>query len=361
MLKDESLLAWWRLLRLPGVGLVSANAIRQRLNNPCDLARLTLADLVAYGLRPDAAQRWLTDSSLTAGFEAVVQWRQQPQCGVLLAGLAPYPDALSSLRDAPILLFYQGDLSVLQGPCVAMVGSRNPTPYAREWAQQTAKQLAAADVTVVSGLAVGIDGAVHQGAIDGGKTIAVLGSGLDVIYPAKHLGLAHMIVQHGLLLSEFPPGTAAHASHFPARNRIISGLSRATVVVEAAIKSGTLITARLAAEQGRDVMALPGAVTNPLSRGCHQLIRDGALLVESADDILRECLSLPMQSQADLFAHGSTSAVPVLVSVIDYSLTPIDVIGLRSQLSMAQLLPELLELELQGWLQQVPGGYVRLR
>lgn len=361
MLKDESLLAWWRLLRLPGVGTVSANVIRQRLDNPCDLARLTLADLMAYGLRSEAAQRWCTDTSLNAGFESIVQWRNRPQCGVLLAGETPYPDALANLRDAPILLFYQGDLSVLHAPCIAMVGSRNPTPYARDWAQQTAKQLAAADVTVVSGLAVGIDGAVHQGAIEGGNTIAVLGSGLDVIYPTRHLGLAHMIVQHGLLLSEFPPGTAAHASHFPARNRIISGLSRATVVVEAAIKSGTLITARLAAEQGREVMALPGAVTNPLSRGCHQLIREGALLVESADDILRECLSLPVQSQADLFAHESSSAVPALVSVIDYSLTSIDVIALRSQLSMAQLMPALLELELQGWLQQVPGGYVRVR
>lgn len=361
MLKDELLLAWWRLLRLPGVGTVSANAIRQRLQSPSDLASLRYEELVSFGLRPDAAQRWLSDTSLNAGFEAVVQWRNQPQCGVLLAGQSPYPDALSSLRDAPILLFYQGDVSALQAPLIAVVGSRNPTPYAREWAQQCAKQLAMAGVTVVSGLAVGIDGAVHQGAIDGGKTIAVLGSGLDVIYPSRHLGLAHMVVQHGLLLSEFPPGTAAHASHFPARNRIISGLSRATVVVEAAIKSGTLITARLAAEQGREVMALPGAVTNPLSRGCHQLIRDGALLVESAADILRECLSESEPAQSDLFVSQAAVVVPALVSVIDYSVTAVDVIALRSQLSMSQLLPELLALELQGWLQQAPGGYVRLR
>src|SRR5690606_9733759 len=159
----------------------------------------------------------------------------------------------------------------LQQPMIAMVGSRNPTPYAREWTQQTARELAATGVTVVSGLALGIDGAAHQGALESGRTVAVLGGGVDVSYPPRHLGLAQMIMHKGLLLSEFAPGTAPQPSHFPSRNRIVSGLSLGTVVAEAASKSGSLITAKLAAEQGREVFALPGAVTNPLSHGCHQL------------------------------------------------------------------------------------------
>ena len=166
-----------------------------------------------------------------------------------------------------------------------MVGSRNATPYALEWAQATAAELAKAGVTVVSGLALGIDGAAHQGAISAGSTIAVLGSGVDVIYPQRHVGLAQMLVGKGLLLSEFELGFAPQPPNFPSRNRIVSGLSLGVVVVEAALKSGSLITAKLAADQGREVFALPGAVTNPLSHGCHQLIRDGAVLVQNAAEV----------------------------------------------------------------------------
>lgn len=361
MLRDEQLLAWWRLSQLPGVGNVTLNEIRSHLADPRDLHRTSAAELEAWGLQSDAARRWASDAALSNGFEVLTQWRQQRGCGVLLAGVAPYPEILSALPDAPLILYYHGDPACLAQPMVAMVGSRNATPYALEWAQNTAEGLAAAGVTVVSGLALGIDGAAHQGAVKTGKTIAVLGSGPDVIYPQRHLGLAQMIMHKGLLLSEFVPGTAPQSSHFPSRNRIVSGLSLGTVVVEAAMKSGSLITARLAAEQGREVFALPGVVSNPLSHGCHQLIRDGAWLVQSADDILQE-LQLQAGAQPVLALDDPADArVPALLLHIDYTATAPDVIAIRSGLGMSQLLPDLLDLELQGWLQQVAGGYRRLR
>ena len=378
MLRDELLLAWWRLAKLPGVGSVTLGDIRQNLSRPHDLLSCTAAQLQSFGLKADAAARWLDDPSLSDGFDVLQRWRNHNRCGVLLAGVSPYPETLASLRDAPTFLYYHGDLACFSQPMIAMVGSRNPTPYGAEWAQQTASQLAAAGLTVVSGMAIGIDGAVHQGALSCGRTIAVLGSGPDVIYPQRHLGLAQMVMQKGLLLSEFAPGTEPQAKHFPSRNRIISGLSLGTVVVEAAIKSGSLITARQAAEQGREVFALPGAVTNPLSHGCHQLIREGACLVQNAQDVLQELNLLPEQAQAQaqlefdepadvpvVLPSTATAAVrtevPQLVTQVDYSATSTDVIALRSTLPISQLLPQLLDLELQGWLAQVPGGYMRLK
>lgn len=360
MLKDEQLLAWWRLHHIDGIGPTTLNTIRTQLSDPRDLARLKAAQLVAMGLKAEAAERWQNDASLDTGFEKLRAWRQQKGCGVLLAGVAPYPEALSSLPDAPIILYYQGNLDCLKQPCIAMVGSRNATPYALEWAQNTAAELAKAGITIVSGLALGIDGAAHQGAISTGSTIAVLGSGVDVIYPQRHLGLAQMLVRKGLLLSEFELGFAPQPQNFPSRNRIVSGLSLGTVVVEAASKSGSLITAKLAAEQGREVFALPGAVTNPLSHGCHQLIRDGATLVQCASEILQE-LQLQSGAQAELTLEPSVSSGPKLLAYIDYTATTTDTISVRADVSIAQLLPQLLDLELQGWLQQVPGGYRRLK
>lgn len=362
MIKDDQLLAWWRLAQLPRVGNVSLNAIRNRLATPLDLHKCSSKDLISFGVNSASAEQWQNDSSLEAGFTVLQQWRQHKSCGVLLAGTDSYPESLSTLPDAPIILYYQGNLGCLQQPRVAMVGSRNATPYALDWTHKTASSLAAAGVTVVSGLALGIDGAAHAGAVENGSTIAVLGSGLDIIYPQRHLGLAQMITNKGLLLSEFPLGTAPVPSNFPSRNRIVSGLSLGVVVAEAAIKSGSLITAKMAADQGREVFALPGVVNNPLSAGCHQLIRDGAVLVSNAQEILQE-LNLDTGAQVDLLSgvKEQTKAGPALLMHIDYSATSADTIALRSQLGMAELLPQLLDLELQGWLQQVPGGYRRLR
>lgn len=359
-LKDEHFLAWWRLANVEGVGNVGLNKVRNALPDPRDLATCSVQDLIELGLSEKIAKSWQSDAQHSQGFEVLQQWRNRQASGVLLAGVAPYPETLSSLPDAPIILYYYGNLAALNQPMIAMVGSRNATPYALQWAEQTAANLASNNITVVSGLALGIDGAAHQGAVRSGSTIAVLGSGLDIIYPQRHLGLAQMISQQGLLLSEFQPGTRPQAQHFPSRNRIVSGLSLGTVVVEAAVKSGSLITARLAADQGREVFALPGAVINPLSHGCHQLIRDGAILVQNSAEIMQE-LGLESGQQLDLLDEKAPSKVPSLLQYIDFNVTTMDVIAQRSALTMAELLPELLDLELQGWLQQVPGGYQRNR
>lgn len=359
-LKDEHFLAWWRLANIEGIGNVGLNKVRNALVDPTKLASCSVQQLAGLGLPLAVAQRWQDDPQLSQGFEALQSWRERKGAGVLLAGMAPYPEILSSLNDAPIILYYYGNLAALEQPMVAMVGSRNATPYALDWAERTASELAANNITVVSGLALGIDGAAHRGAVKSGRTVAVLGSGLDVIYPQRHLGLAQMISQQGLLLSEFPPDTQPQAQHFPSRNRIVSGLSQGVVVVEAAIKSGSLITARLAADQGREVFALPGAVTNPLSRGCHWLIRDGAVLVQNSAEIMQE-LMLESGQQLNLLTTAAVEKAPDLVKYIDFVATSIDVIAQRSSLAIAKLLPELLELELQGWLKQVPSGYQRIR
>src|SRR5690554_107141 len=366
MITDDQLFAWWRLAQLPQVGNVSINAIRNRLADPRDLHKCSSADLISFGVKATIAEQWQEsakqDKNSNEGFKQLLDWRQKKRCGLLLAGIDPYPESLSTLPDAPLILYYQGDISCLSQPKVAMVGSRNATPYALEWTHKTASNLASSGVAVVSGLALGIDGAAHMGAVESGSTIAVLGSGLDVIYPQRHLGLAQMITEKGLLLSEFSLGTAPQPRNFPSRNRIVSGLSLGVVVTEAAIKSGSLITARLAADQGRDVFALPGVVNNPLSAGCHQLIREGATLVTCAQEILEE-LQLNEGAQRSLLGDAieAPAAVPSLLKHIDYTATAADMVAIRTGMSMAELLPMLLDLELEGWLQQVPGGYRRLR
>jgi DNA processing protein len=376
MLTDELLLAWWRLRRLSGIGNIALNDIRQNLASahhladqaPKQLTDASLDDLIRLGLPAAKAEQYFNDEALSAGFEALIEWCAVEHQGVLLAGIPPYPEALASLRDAPTLLWYRGDLNSLNAPMLAIVGSRGATPAALEWTRHAAASLAEAGLCIVSGLALGIDGAAHAGAVLSGQpssTVAVMGTGPDLVYPARHRQLAQDIYHSGgLLLTEFAPGTKAQARHFPSRNRIISGLSVATLVVEAGIRSGTMITARMAADHGRDVFALPGAIANPMSKGPHQLIREGALLVESAKDIL-EALSLPLHSPtstADLFDQNTDNKpvdIPPLVTLVDYTPTAVDVIAIRSEYSIAELMPQLLQLELDGWLLQVPGGYCR--
>lgn len=366
MLTDELLLAWWRLRRLSGIGNVSLNDIRQNLTSPAELIDLTCNDLIGLGLNSVKAEQYVNDPSLSDEFDTLRDWCSMEGQGVLLAGVHPYPEALSSLRDAPILLWYRGDLSAFNAPMLAIVGSRGATPAALEWTRNTSATLAEAGISIVSGLALGIDGAAHTGALLSGlpnRTIAVMGTGPDIVYPARHRQLVRDIYKRGgLLLTEFAPGTKAQSRHFPSRNRIISGLSLATLVVEAGIRSGTMITARMAADHGRDVFALPGAVANPLSQGPHQLIREGALLVESASDIL-DALGLMPSSTLDLFKQGTSSraqkSIPPLVTMVDYTPTTVDVIAIRSEYTIAELMPQLLQLELDGWLMQVPGGYCR--
>jgi DNA processing protein len=283
----------------------------------------------------------------------------QPAVPVLSQDAPRFPTALLAISDCPAQLWYRGRLAALDAPAVAIVGSRAASAVALEMAARLAADLARCGVTVVSGLARGVDSAAHRGALSQGRTIAVLGSGVDVIYPREHVGLADAITADGLVMSEYPPGTAPHAGRFPQRNRIISGLSRAVVVIEAHERSGSLITARFALQQGRDVMAVPGNPLTGRSRGAHALIRDGAKIVECADDILEELgLELVETAGRDTSSHVvPTSCGDCLLARMDAGQAyDLDGLSAASGLEGARLLTRLLDLELRGLVRRVGGG-----
>jgi DNA processing protein len=272
---------------------------------------------------------------------------------------AAYPAALVAIVDPPFVLWTRGVPQALNRPAVAIVGSRAASPYGLSVAERLAADLAARGIAVVSGLARGVDSAAHRGALaGGGVTVAVLGSGLDVIYPPEHAALAHDLEGTGLLLGELVPGTPPLKPFFPLRNRIISGLSRAVVVVEAGEKSGSLNTARCALEQGRDVLAVPGNVLSGRNRGAHALLRDGAKIVESADDILEEMRGSWIQEPSAVTQQRLPipSADPILACLVPGEATDLDAIAERSGMSTPRLLPRLFELELQGLVARAGGG-----
>lgn len=277
-----------------------------------------------------------------------------------------YPPLLKELSDPPPLLFVRGNVALLTLPQIAIVGSRNPSSSGKETAFEFAKSLSHCGFVITSGLALGIDAASHEGALSaGGFTIAVAGTGLDRVYPARHKDLATQIVTTGAMVSEFPPGTTAKANHFPRRNRIISGLSQGLLVVEAAKQSGSLITARMALEQNREVFAIPGSIHNPLARGCNALIREGAKLVETTQDILEE-LNQYNQQYTDLPITPTQSmldlAQQTLLNRVLFSPTPIDVLVAESGESVEIVSSMLLILELQGYLEAAAGGgYIRIK
>jgi DNA processing protein len=283
-----------------------------------------------------------------------------------------YPPLLHELNDPPVALYVRGNADILALPQLAIVGTRNPTPSGRETAHAFAVQLARAGLVITSGLAVGIDTASHAGALSvGGKTIAVSGTGLDVPYPTSNVDLAEIIARQGALVSEFPLGTAPLKANFPRRNRIISGLALGTLVVEAALRSGSLITARLAAEQGREVFAIPGSIRNSQARGCHQLIRQGAKLVETAADIFEELRPLA-GALAELETPGNTTdrepksdgllhkAHEILLDALGYEPAGVDLLVERTGLRADEVASMLLILELEGRVESYPGGlYLR--
>jgi DNA processing protein len=275
---------------------------------------------------------------------------------------AAYPVALTTIADPPPLLWTRGRIDVLNLPSVAIVGARAASPYGLSVAEQLAADLAARGLIVVSGLARGVDSAAHRGALSvGGATVAVLGSGVDVMYPPEHAALAEAINVEGAVVSELVPGTPPQPFFFPLRNRIISGLSRAVVVIEAGEKSGSLITARCALEQGRDVLAVPGNVLSGRNRGAHALLRDGAKIVESADDILEELGMAPRPPSAGGGLTPTSGQDPVLACLPPGEACDLDVIADRSGLQPARLLPRLFELELQGLVLRVGGGrFIRM-
>ncbi|GAB4352413.1 MAG: DNA-processing protein DprA [Gammaproteobacteria bacterium] len=364
----ENEVAWLALIRAPRVGARTIRSVLERFPRPLDLLGATREEQAACGLNRPALD-YLREPDWSV-IESDIHWLEQPNNWLITISDRHYPALLRDLPDPPGALFVCGDPRHLSAPQLAVVGSRNPTPAGRETALEFARYLTVAGLTITSGLASGIDGAAHEGALSaGGATIAVVGTGLDRVYPAEHRDLAHRIAESGALVSEFPLGTPPLAGNFPRRNRLISGMSLGTLVVEATPHSGSLITARLAGEQGREVFAIPGSIHNPQARGCHALIRQGAKLVETANDILEELgplaaslvrpepESVPEEQPAALDADYQA-----LLQHIDQAPTSIDTVVERSGLTVETVSSMLLLLELQGYVSSAAGGrYVRTR
>jgi len=334
--------------------------------NPRQILQHNTATLRAAGL--DQKTICKIQAPRSSRVDADLEWAERAGNHLVSCNDDNYPELLRQIPDYPVLLYASGNLDLLSAPQIAIVGSRNCTPGGAQNAFDFAAQAAVSGLAITSGLALGIDAAAHRGALSvSGGTIAVLGTGLDKMYPQRNRKLAHEIIEKGLLVSEFPFGTAARPANFPQRNRIISGLSIATLVVEAAQRSGSLITARLAAEQGREVFAIPGSIHNPQARGCHRLIRDGATLIETAQDISNELGSLfEFVSQQQLTAraeHGISLNIEqrALLDSIGYDPVNCDLLVHRSGLTIDKLSSMLVELELNDLIQTAPGGcYVRI-
>lgn len=358
--QEEQLRYLLALLRIPGLGPVKLSDI---LDECSDLTALFDA-MDNCRVMPGKAKWAEVDQDL--------QWALQPGCHILTQSHQAFPTLLKEVRGAPLVLFVRGNVKCLTRPQIAMVGSRHPTPIGRETAFEFARHFATVGFTITSGLAIGIDASSHKGALAGtgsGSTIAVLGNGLDKVYPPSHQALAHEIAEKGALVSEFPIGTPPLTAHFPRRNRVISGLSMGTLVVEAAVKSGSLITAKCALDQGREVFAIPGSIHSSLAKGCHALIRQGAKLVETAEDVLEELGALvkyvsqkkvaeQLSLRSDL--HSLEPDHEALLNHVNYQCTSVDTVVELSGLKASQVSSILLELELQGFVTTVPGGYARL-
>ncbi|MFC6308212.1 DNA-protecting protein DprA [Paraburkholderia dipogonis] len=407
---DIELAAWLRLALAPGLKpgalrlLLGAFGLPEAIfgHAPEALAEIAGAAAANAALAP-------TGPDFDAQLDAVIAWREQPGNQVVTLDDPAYPPALLTMPDPPPLLYIKGRLNLLHTRAVALVGSRSATPQGVEDAERFARELSVAGVTVVSGLALGIDGAAHRGGLQGiGGTVAVIGTGADLVYPAAHHALARQIAVQGAILSEWPLGTPARAAHFPQRNRLIAGLVSGVVIVEAAMRSGSLITARLANEMGRDIFALPGSIHAPLSRGCHRIIKQGAKLVETPDEVLEELgfarQAAPRAASGSAHAIFSNHAYPRntpagsgaapdrahlaalqpaeaspaesagtplaatppsppanpeaqrLLAALGHSPTTLEILATRTEMEDADLQTALLQLELAGQVTMLPGG-----
>jgi DNA processing protein len=369
MLADDEFAAWFRLLGTAGVGRGTARRLLAACGSPqgvfagaeSTLRALAGPEVAAALLRPDAG----TADTLSARLADAQRWcHGGADRHVLVPGDGVYPAALLQTADPPLLLYAEGQLATLAAPALAIVGSRHATAQGLANAHAFAQALAEAGWVIVSGLALGVDAAAHEGALAAGSTLAVVGTGLDQVYPRRHAALARRIAAQGLLLSEHAPGTPALAEHFPQRNRLIAGLSRGTLVVEAALQSGSLITARLASEAGREVMAVPGSIHAPQSRGCHALIKQGAQLVESVADVL-EALGAPgalgpRAQQAELPLDSGDEApdgeAAALWQALGHDPATLDALQARTGWATAEISARLLEWELAGRVARLPGG-----
>jgi DNA processing protein len=368
----DELSAWLRLTETPGIGRASARRLLAAFGAP----------QAVFAAPPKAWLEWLTpvqadalarpSAELTALIQRSGDWlgtTEGPPRALVTLGDPAYPRLLLEAADPPLLLYALGQTGLLNAPGIAVVGSRNPTPQGLENARSFAAALSDHGLAVVSGLALGIDGAAHEGALTGpGSTVAVVGTGLDRVYPKRHLALARRIAEQGLLVSEYPLGTPPVAVNFPRRNRLIAGMTRGTLVIEAALPSGSLITARLAVENGREVFAIPGSIHSPQSKGCHALIKEGARLVEAASDVLEE-LRLGGPAARSVGSAGATrqAASPTadtataaasgdpLLDVLGFEPVTLDALSERLGEAPAALSARLLELELAGEVVRRPG------
>ena len=382
----SSLSSWLTLVRAPGLHAAGLRPLLDRFDSADAVVDASAAALRASGAQP-ALVDWLQKrrGRSDPAIDAELRWLEHDAHHFVPLGSDDYPRLLAEVSDAPIGLFVRGDPALLSLPQLAIVGSRNPTAGGRDNATSFAAHLARSGLAITSGLAIGIDAAAHQAALAvDGITIAVCGTGLDIDYPSANSALAAAIAQRGALVSEFPLGTPALQANFPRRNRIISGLALGTLVVEAAVRSGSLITARLAAEQGREVFAMPGSIHNPLARGCHQLLRQGAKLVETVDDIFAELRTL-VGALAGALAPALQAAVPderkssaagpgsrevaapvldkayeILLDALGFEPAGVDTLVERTGFAADEVASMLLILELDGKLESRPGGrYVR--
>lgn len=355
----EAIAGWLRLALTPGLGRDTARRLLAAFGLPASIWTQSFSAWETVTSARMARSMEGVPDALEAVTERLDEWlAQDARHHFITLADERYPQALLQTADPPLMLYVQGRVETLHHPrLLAMVGSRNPTPQGETNSHQFAKSLAESDVCVVSGLALGIDGAAHAGALEGGgTTIAVVGTGLDIVYPKRHEALARRIAAQGALVSEFPLGTSPRAENFPQRNRIIAGLSQGTLVVEAAVRSGSLITARLALEQGREVFAIPGSIHAPQSRGCHALIRQGAKLVESAQDILED---LRLTGRIDPVVATPVDEDDDLLAAMGFDPVGLDALQARTGLDTATLQARLLELELDGRVGRLPGGLLQ--
>jgi DNA processing protein len=364
MKEDPGLASWLQLTLTPGLSAAALRGMLRRFGLPEAILSLPRAELAAYA--SPAAIQAVDSDSVKVAVSAAVEWLRDPRHFAITLADDRYPRALLEITDPPAVLYVAGRPELLQSPSLAVVGSRNASAQGEANAANFSRVFSEAGLTIVSGLALGIDAAAHRGGLRGpGSTVAVLGTGIDVIYPRRNAELAAEIAEKGALVSEFPLGTPPAAYNFPRRNRLISGLSRGCLVVEAALASGSLITARAAADQGRDVFAIPGSIHSPLHKGCHSLIKVGAKLVESAEDVLAELSGLHASARSSAARGPGNESAEAGDSglLLHMGHDPVDVDSLCSLagLSPEQVSGELLRLELDGEVTALPGGlYQRL-
>jgi DNA processing protein len=360
MTHDPGLASWLQLTLTPGLGAATLRAMLRQFGLPQAILEKKRSELAGYASAEALAA--LDSPQVRDAVARGLEWAAVPGHAIITLADETYPRALLETPDPPALLYAAGRTELLRRPAFAIIGSRNATAQGERNAESFANALSHAGLTIVSGLALGIDAAAHRGGLAGtSSTIAVLGTGIDVVYPWRNSELAAQIAARGLLLSEFPLETAPAAQNFPRRNRVISGLAQGCLVVEAALASGSLITARAAADQGREVFAIPGSIHSPLSKGCHALIKSGAKLVESAEDILAELGGFRPSGFASTTTKKADTVETGLLQHMGHDPVDVDALCNRAGMSAEQVSSELLRLELDGRITSLPGGlYQRL-